>query len=90
MTAQHDAESLKSECSLALNRALLDDPDVDDPYALACAMFFAGVDAQLACRAQGDVERELLATRERLEQLMADRIRDRARPRRKPNFGGAT
>ncbi len=80
----------QAECTLALNRCLLKDPDVMDPFGLACAMFFAGVDAQIANRELVAVERELLATREQLEQILADRIRDRVKPRRRPNFGGGT
>lgn len=40
----------QAECTLALNRCLLRDPDVNDPFGLACAMFFAGMDAQIASR----------------------------------------
>lgn len=80
----------QAECTLALNLCLISDPDVLDPFGLACAMFFAGIDAQIADRELVDVELELMASRERLEQILADRIRDRVKPRRKPNFGGGT
>ena len=82
--------ALQAECTLALNECLVRDPDVNDPFGLACAMFFAGVDAEIACRDVAVVEAALLVARTRLEQILADRIRDRVKPRRKPNFGGGT
>ena len=77
-----DADVLKVECTLALARYLESDPGVLDPFGLACAMFFAGIDTQAADpRELAEVEAELLQVRERT-------AIQPPRPRRVPNFSG--
>jgi hypothetical protein len=78
----HDPEALKVECTLAIARCLEADPLLCDPWGLACAMFFAGVDVQAAePRALAMVDAELLQVRERTGYQVKQ-------PRRAPNFAG--
>jgi hypothetical protein len=81
-----DPEVLKVECTLALAKCLEADPEVIDPFGLACGMFFAAIDAMTAePREMADVEAELLKVRER---SALNRLPQAPRPRRKPEFSG--
>jgi hypothetical protein len=78
-----DPEVEKVECTLALAKYLELDPEVLDPFGLACSMFFAGIDTQAADpRALADVEAELVLVRKRAT------YQTEPKPRRMPNFSG--
>ena len=78
----HDTEVLKMECTLAIAKGLESDPLMCDPWALACGMFFAGIDVHAAePRALVEVEAELLQVRERVGYQIASQ-------RDVPNFAG--
>ena len=81
------ADVHRAECSLALCRQQIADPDSSDPFDLCCAMFFAGVDvASVSPRDLADVERELAEARDVLQRIVAERPAAK-RNRRKPNYG---